>query len=352
MAGKGKGRQDGERLLTAIRYIGEYPELVEDIMATFDSGANDHRSVLTLEPLRWAIRMGYPEVITLEQVPTVLPVWEAYADALQEWGYTVWTGILHAEQYGVPQTRKRAILMAERDADMILPPTPTHSRYYPRSPEKLDEGVLPWVSMAQALGWGMTERPSMTVAGGGTSTGGAEPFGNGARKGMARELGAGRYLRSPQSVAGVGRATREAEQPCVTVTSNFDRATWENGCVRPGDEPAPSMTASMDNGNSRFRERVVSPTGEAIDDWGEVRPATTIVSSFAPEIVRGPGYRKPGDGPCQKAPGSVRVEPWEAGILQSFPADYPWQGSKTKQFQQIGNAVPCLLAKAVVEALL
>jgi DNA (cytosine-5)-methyltransferase 1 len=44
----------------------------------------------------------------------------------------------------------------------VRPPTPTHSRYYPRSPERLDEGVVKWVSMAEALGWGEhPERPDV-----------------------------------------------------------------------------------------------------------------------------------------------------------------------------------------------
>jgi DNA (cytosine-5)-methyltransferase 1 len=173
MAGNGAGR----RALTDVLSVIERKKYLD--MAELRAEAallGDERIGLVLSPLHYAFRFE-PTYIALEQVPPVLPVWEAMAVELREAGYSVWTGYLHSEQYGVPQTRKRAYLMARRDGHEALPPVPTRSKYHNRDPEKLDLGVKKWVSMAEALGWDGVNRPSPTVTGGGTATGGAEPFG-------------------------------------------------------------------------------------------------------------------------------------------------------------------------------
>ena len=47
-----------------------------------------------------------------------------------------------------------------------------------------------------------------------------------------------------------------------------------------------------------------------------------------------------------------RVTIEEAGVLQGFPVDYPWHGTKTSQFVQCGNSVNPIVAVRVLESVL
>ncbi|MDA4893281.1 DNA cytosine methyltransferase [Streptomyces sp. MS2A] len=68
-------------------------------------------------------------------------------------------------------------------------------------------------------------------------------------------------------------------------------------------------------------------------------------------MIAAPGHRDVKTS-RQNAPGSVRVTFEEAAALQSFPSDFVWKGTKTARFQIVGNAVPPLMAEAILRSLL
>ncbi|MER8017709.1 DNA cytosine methyltransferase [Streptomyces griseoluteus] len=145
----------------------------------------DERTGLVLQPLWWVIeRSKRPgcepyEAVVLEQVPAVMPVWKEYEDVLRTLGYRTRRQLMHTEAFGVPQTRRRAVLMARLDQGTPpseLRPLPevseTHHRYRPgdelRKAPLLQTGVegpKDWVSMEKALAAAgfRPERPAFTV---------------------------------------------------------------------------------------------------------------------------------------------------------------------------------------------
>lgn len=280
-AGLQKGLGDAARILAHIGMC-----LQDNAWVEFEEseGWEDPRSRLVLEPLRWAFLMN-PEWMVWEQVPFVQIIWDACKAVLEARGFSVWTGKLYAEQYGVPQTRERAILIASRVGD-VSKPAPTHSRYYARTPDKLDSGVRKWVSMADALGWGMPKRPYITIAAG-TAAGGADSLmagGSGARKVVNDAHDSGAWIEQPEDhplrvqrsnyshgahgskAQERGRGVRLVDEPSLTLTGKppqwldiYDDAdpdptvqralritalrnnTSKKAAVRDIDRPAPTM---------------------------------------------------------------------------------------------------------------
>lgn len=308
MAGGGAGRKALDDVLGLIDE--KAYRSVEDLRAFGES--HDPRTALVLTPLAHVFR-DLPRYVVFEQVPPVLPVWERCAEEMRAWGYSVWTGNLQSEMHGVPQTRKRAILIAKRDPDLdgeAAPPVPTHSRYYSRDPKRLDAGALPWVSMAEALGWGMTERPFVTA---GNAVGRAEGVGGSGGKAAivdAKERGA-YVMRSNYSGSGApgataaerGRTMREDDKPSLAMTS------------KPGHWIRPSFTVTGGGGATGGAEVFGRRAREAMGNAGRITVA-------------------------------------EAAALQSYPPGFAFAGTKTKQFLQVGNAVPPLLAEAILRAVI
>ncbi|GAA4925006.1 DNA cytosine methyltransferase [Nesterenkonia rhizosphaerae] len=123
-AGKGAGRKALDQVLADVQAIAEGADFKPD---SYD----DVRTALVLIPLVWVLRMhqaGTPyRHLAFEQVPPVKPVWEAMLAVFEKLGYRGEVGLLQAEAYGVPQTRKRAILVASLDKRATLPAPRTPS---------------------------------------------------------------------------------------------------------------------------------------------------------------------------------------------------------------------------------
>lgn len=316
----------------------------------------DPRSALILEPLRWAWSLK-PEWIACEQVPPALKVWEHMADVLRSWGYDATAVRLLAADYGVPQTRLRAFLLAHRTRVNV--PAPTHAK----NPlcDLFGNRLELWVSMAEALGW--------------------EPGG------MAIDRRVGGFAEGADVITD--------DRPAPTLSHSHSREVWvrtsfgkpkddaRNGKheIDPSASPAHTVTGKtgdwtlrtgnnteLGGGRREPYERSASEPAPVVDGkvghrmndvrWVHERPATTVAGGFLMGgdkacVIPPPGHRDMGeDGPSrQDAEGSVRIELHEAAILQSFPADYPFQGTKTARFRQVGDAVCPRLAAAVVGAL-
>ncbi|MCW8098553.1 DNA cytosine methyltransferase [Streptomyces tauricus] len=284
-----KALEDVKRLATRLaspRTSEAFDAVWEDVQKETtqvrdDTGeAPDPRTGLVLQPLRWIMeaklkrRKPY-EVVVLEQVPTVLPVWKHYAELLRTLGYAADAHVLQAECYGVAQTRRRAVLIARYAPDSVDSKVPfperTHQLYRPgveRLPTQDEQAadapstlfthdVKGWTAMQDVL----PDRPSDFVV--------VSNYGSGG---------------DPKK-----RGRRTSEEPAATVT----------GKVR------------------RNRVFHLKETRDGRKEIGE-------------ELERL----------------SLR----EAGLLQSFPAAYPWRS--TDGAQQIGNAIPPRLAVHILSTAL
>jgi len=251
-------------------------------------GLADPRGHLIFEVPRW-VRVLRPRFVICEQVRAALPWWEGFAEEFEALGYHCWTGLVSAEQFGVPQTRVRAVLLASLDGP-VEEPRPTHRKFWRNPPHVRDgdEHLPKWVSMAEAL----------------DGVVGAEDL--------------------------VGFARRD------------DLGTSPHGYrerdLRPGSEPALTLT-------SKGRSWTVN-TGldwKKGEDRSKAQKRSVTTLSGTQWILEGRQSKLDGE----------KLTVADGLALQSFPPDCldGMKVTRTAAFKAIGNAVPPLLALRLAEQL-
>lgn len=89
---------------------------------------NDGKWGLLYEFARLA-KGTHPDIITMENVPSVAKhaVFDDFVDTLERLGYKIWSGVVDSAQFGVPQMRRRMVLLASKHGEIKMIEA-THSR--------------------------------------------------------------------------------------------------------------------------------------------------------------------------------------------------------------------------------
>lgn len=262
---------------------------------------------------RWAEALR-PEIVMVENVPEFAEwgplgcddkplasrkgeTFVAWIQTLRSIGYIVDWRILCAADYGDPTTRRRLFVQAVRGRRRISWPIPTHSE----RPDMFCSHR--WRPAADVIDWSIPCQPVACRK---------RPL---APRTMQRiREGLTRHGRAPVIVAMEhGGRTIAASQPLPTVTCAKGGAFgvaylveyYGNGVMRPITDPMPTVTC-----NDRF----------------------ALVQHRGGELY----FRM--------------LQPQELAAAQGFPPGYTFTGTKTEQVRQIGNAVPCGIARALVSA--
>lgn len=267
---------------------------------------DDPRNKLWREYLRVVVEAN-PQVFVLENVDRfsrssefALLMDELDHGRLKRWKYFTWA-VLNAADYGVPQRRNRTIVIASRVGPVELP-APTHGK----TPAP---GRKKWSTVRSAISrvpdWPeTTDLPSSTV----------EMFG--------------------ERVPGIfkGNDIHLGRNPTELSKLRYD-------CIPPGggrfdlpDDLMPDCWARK-------------PTGTT-DVMGRMRweaPSLTIRTEFyKPEKGQYLHPQWDPDDPSNRINRPITHR--EAALLQTFPSNFLWCGSKIDIARQIGNAVPPRLA--------
>lgn len=270
-------------------------------------GMHDARASLFREYLR-IVEGLRPEWIVMENVTGIYSIANGEAvraikSELAVLGYSVEDAVLRAEDYGVPQERRRVVFIGNRIGAPISHPLPTHG------PGR----AAPFTTIADAIG----DLP---------------PLENGEDRGRVRYVDGvssvyQRFLR--------GNATTVGNHSAPTLGPvNLERLPFipQGGSWR--DIPFNLLPEGMKRAKRSDHTKRYGRMS-----WNGL--SCTVLTKC--DIHWGAYIH-----PEQDRAISVR----EAARLQAFPDWFEFSGSKTEQYVQVGNAVPPLLGRAIGEHLL
>lgn len=270
-------------------------------------GMHDDRSVLFREYLR-IVKGLLPKWVVMENVTGITSAGngkavEAILEGLASLGYHVETNILRAEEYGVPQERRRIFFVGNRIGLPIAWPKQTHG-----------PGLKPFVNVWDAIG----DLPRLKN---GEDPGKPLPYRTQAKCDYQVEL------RGNST-----QATQHAAPRLAPINLERMKHIPEGGSWR--DVPVKLLPAGMK------RARRCDHTKR----YGRLRKdglSSTILTKC--DLHWGAYIH-----PEQDRVLTVR----EAARMQSFPDWFTFAGPRTEQYVQVGNAVPPLLGRCVAEAVL
>ena len=269
-----------------------------------------------------------PKALLLENVPGMLSladgrIFERIVREFTKRGYDVSAKILFAAHYGVPQERWRLIVLASRFHGAPNHPEPTHyavGRANFRGGRTMTFRLMPLDR--QRL------KPAVTVE---------EALADLPRLRMGRGGECVRYDREPRSdyAKSMRNPAGETYNHLAAVLSPQNVARL--GHVKPGGSWRDIPRDLLPEGMRRAR------LSDHTKRYGRLRAdglAATVMTKCDPHW--GAVFL-----PDQDRALTVR----EAARLQSFPDRYRFLGSRVSQYEQVGNAVPVLMAKAIAGAI-
>lgn len=268
---------------------------------------DDPRNYLFVEFLRF-VKAFLPRTLVIENVADMVVkeggrFKDEILDSLDSFGYTTCNAaILNAADFGVPQRRRRAFIIASRDVPIRLP-SPSHS------PDAQNGALLP-LAPWRTIGDAISDLPSID-GGQGISPG---PYASGPQNDYQRLLR--------------GDANKVSEH----VAWQLSRVQSERlSFLQQGDgvEALPSSLAPKSTYGSAYRRM----------SWDI--PALTITTWM---------YH-PGSGMFYHPEDHRTITIREGARLQSFPDSTEFRGGKVSRCRQVGNAVPPLMGAAIANTI-